>query len=274
MRRFTTAVATAIALALSAGVALTAASSAVGPDAASVGQPSGGRDQHGKFVDKGGLVLRTERLYLIYWGKAWTQPDTSAPTAEQITNAARVMLASTYMTGLAEYRGIGRGALRGSKVLSSSDPQTGFSDRDVRQFVRDQISAGTIPAPDADNQTLYGVVMPPGVKPEYAAWEGEHNTDGGDSHGLHYAWFANSGNLDRLTAIMSHEIVEAATDPEGSGFLGVPGTCSQEGWCEIADICGSTGVVDGVTVSSYWSDEAGDCIVPAPVRGEISSGRS
>ena len=274
MRRFTTARAAAIALALSAGVALTAVSSAVGPDAASVGQPLGGRDQHGKFVDKGGLVLLTERLYLVYWGKAWTQPDTLALTAEQVTTAARIILSSTYMTGLAEYRGIGRGELLGSRVLSASEPPSGFSDGDVRQFVRDQISAGTIPGPDADNQTVYGVVMPPGVKPNYADWEGAHNSDGGDGHGIHYAWFANSDRLDLLTATISHEIVEAATDPEGSGFLGVSGTCSQEGWCEIADICSFTGVVDAVTVASYWSDAAGECVVQAPVRRESSSGRS
>jgi hypothetical protein len=274
MRRYTTAVATAIALALSAGVALTAASSAVDPGAASAGQPSGGRDQHGKFVDKGGLVLRTERLYLIYWGKAWTEPDTSTPTAEQVTSAALVMLASDYMTGLAEYRGIGRGELRGSTVVSSSDPPSRFSDDDVRQFVRDHISAGTIPGPDADNQTVYGVVMPPGVEANYADWDGAHNSDGGHGHGIHYAWFANSGNLDQLTAVMSHEIVEAATDPEGSGFLGVSGTCSQDGWCEIADICSFTGVVDAITVASYWSDAAGECVVQPSVRREISSGRS
>ena len=61
---------------------------------------------------------------------------------------------------------------------------------------------------------------------------------------------------------MSHEIVEAATDPEGTGFLGVHGTCDGKGWCEIADICTSTGVVDDVAVRSYWSNQAGECIVP------------
>ena len=260
MRRSVAAITIAVAVALSGGAGLTAVSSVASEQ--SVRPPSGGLDQHRKFLDHQGLVLRTELVYLIFWGKAWTQPDTKTPTAEQVTNATRTMLASSYMAGLTEYRGIGRGQVRGSTVVSTSEPPSGFSDDEVRQFVRDQLSAGTIPGQDAENQTLYAVVMPPGVKPDYAAWEGEHNTDGDDGHGIHYAWFANHGSLDRLTAIMSHEIVEAATDPEGSGFLGVPGTCSQEGWCEIADICGLTDVVDGVTVGSFWSDVAGECVVP------------
>jgi hypothetical protein len=263
MRRSAAGIAIAIAVALSGGAGLTGAANVAGQQRAETGRlPSGGLDQQRKFIDRQGLVLRTELVYLIYWGGAWTRPDAQTPTAEQVTSATHTMLASSYMAGLAEYQGIGRGELRGSKVLSSSEPPNDFSDDDVRQLVRDQISADTIPGPDASNQTLYGVVMPPGVKPEYAAWEGAHNSDGGDGHGIHYAWFANSDSLNGLTRIMSHEIVEAATDPEGEGFLGSRGTCSQEGWCEIADICTATGVVDGVTVQSYWSDKAGECVVP------------
>ena len=261
MRRSIAAVATAIAVAVSVGSALTGRSSGAAQHGLDVGgQTSGGRDQHRKFVDRHGLVLSRELLYLIYWGSAWTYLSTT-PTADQVTSAARTMLASSYLTGLAQYRGVGRGEVRTSTVLASSEPPDGFTDDDVARFVRDQIAAGTIAGPDADNQTVYGVVMPPGVKPDHA--EGEHNTFRGHGQTIHYAWFANVGSLHALTGIMSHEIVEAATDPEGNGFIGVDGTCSQEGWCEIADVCSSAGVVDGVAVRSYWSDEAGKCIIPA-----------
>lgn len=267
MRRSIAAVATAMAVAFSGGATLSGTSSDAAHHGLDVGgQTSGGRDQHRKFVDRHGLVLSRELLYLIYWGQAWTRPGTT-PSADQVTRTVRTMLASVYMSGLAQYRGVGRGEVRGTKVLDSSEPPSGFTDDEVGQFVRDHIAAGAIPGPDAGNQTVYGVVTPPGVKPDHA--EGEHNTS--DAHGqkIHYAWFANAGSVHALTGIMSHEIVEAATDPEGDGFLGVEGTCSQEGWCEIADICRSAGVVDGVAVRSYWSDEAGKCIIPAaPVSSE------
>jgi hypothetical protein len=68
--------------------------------------------------------------------------------------------------------------VRGSRVLASSDPPSRFADERVGQFVRDQVTAGTIPGPDADNQTLYGVVMPTGVSLDRGFWEGQHNYHG------------------------------------------------------------------------------------------------
>ncbi len=263
MRRFIAAVATATAVTLS-GHAFTAAANVADNRGAGSGslQQSGGGDGRAKFVDRHGRVLRNELLYLIYWGSAWTKPSSSTPTAKLVTDAASRLIAGTYMTGLAQYRGIGRGAVRGSRVLASSEPPAVFTDEQVREFVREQLAAGAVPSPDADNQTLYVVVMPPNVKPDNAAWEGEHNYYGRRGHRIHYAWLANTGRLTQLTGIMSHEIVEAATDPEGTGFLGVHGTCDGQGWCEIADICTSRGVVDNVVVRSYWSNQAGECVVP------------
>jgi hypothetical protein len=40
--------------------------------------------------------------------------------------------------------------------------------------------------------------------------------------------------LASVTRIMSHELVESATDPEGGAVLGVARTCRQSRWCEIA----------------------------------------
>jgi hypothetical protein len=54
--------------------------------------------------------------------------------------------------GLAQYRGVGGGEVRASTVLASSEPPDAFTDDDVARFVRDQLAAGTIAGPDADNQ--------------------------------------------------------------------------------------------------------------------------
>jgi hypothetical protein len=166
------------------------------------------------------------------------------------------------MTGLNEYRGIGRGFVRGSAIITSSNPPNGFTDAQVSTFINNQIAAGTIPGPDVDNQTLYCVVMPRGISASNTSFVGEHTYFTRSGQRIRFAWITNSGNLASLTRIVSHEVVEAATDPEGSAFLGVAGTCSQGGWCEIGDICSSTSVLDGVTVQSFWSDQNGACIVP------------
>jgi hypothetical protein len=228
---------------------------------------SGPSDAQARFVDKHGRVLESPQLYLIYWGAGWQAAPT--PTAAQITDAVRTLLASAYLTGLTQYRGSGRGALRGSALVTSTELPDGFTDDLVADFVDDQLTAGTVPGPDPDHQTVYGVVLPTGVTPDSPGWNGEHNYYERSGQKIPYAWFSNAGDLAGMTRIISHELVEAATDPDGRGFLGVKGTCDGPGWCEIADICESTlSTVDGITVEAYWSDRDNDCVTPGGVAPE------
>jgi hypothetical protein len=253
-------VATGLALFVSSGVALTASTAA---DQLLDGGGAGPGAAHARFVDRHGAVLQRPQLYLIYWGTGWAPQASPAPTPGQVTAAARTILTGVYLDRLAQYRGIGRGSLRGSTVVTS-DPPAGFTDDQVEQFIDDQITAGVVPGPGADNQTVYGVVLPTGVSPKDTGHVAEHDYFKRGGQRIPYAWFSNTGNLATLTRLISHEVVEAATDPEGSGILGVQGTCAGHGWCEISDICMSTlAEVDGVAVQGYWSNRDGACIVPA-----------
>ena len=220
----------------------------------------GGAD---KYVDNGGVVLQVMQLYLVYWGANWASSPPPSPAADDITAACGTLMASAYFPGLAQYRGIGRGFLRGSAVITTSNPPSGFTDQQVAGFIDGELNSGTIPGPDIDNQTLYCVVMPAGVAASNTSFIGEHTYYTRSGQQIHFAWITNSGSLSSLTTIISHELVESATDPEGTAWLGVAGTCSQGGWCEIGDVCSSTSQLDGVTVQSYWSNQAGACTVPA-----------
>ena len=226
-----------------------------------LGGPAGGGAN--KFADNGGQMLQVVQLYLIYWGSAWSVNPPPTLTSSQITSACHTMVQGPYMPGLAEYRGLGRGFVRGSAVITSSNPPNGFSDANVSNFIDGQLNAGAIPGPDVDNETLYMVVMPKGVSASNANFIGEHTYYTRSGQRIHFAWITNSGSLGSITTIISHELVESVTDPEGSALLGVAGTCSQGGWCEIGDVCSSTASVDGVTVQSFWSNQAAQCVVPA-----------
>jgi hypothetical protein len=206
-------------------------------------------------------VIQVTQVFLIYWGSGWTANPN--PTPAQITSACANMMVSSYMTGLAQYRGVGRGFVRGSANITSSNPPNGFTDSQVSNFIDGQINAATIPGPDVDNQTLYCVIMPKGVNSSNASFIGEHTYYTRAGQRIHFAWITNNGSLSSITTILSHEVVESATDPEGSAWLGVAGTCSQGGWCEIGDVCSSTGILNGVTVQSFWSNQAAACAVPA-----------
>jgi hypothetical protein len=261
LRKLAAGAATALAVVVSAGPLL----------AASAPEPPSGS---GRFLDHHGLVLPAAQLYLIYWGSAWNRTSLPSPTADQITTATRVMMASSYMNGLAQYRGIGHGAVRESAVITSSEPPAGFTKEHVANFLATQIAAGALPGPEPANQTLYAVVMPTGIHSGEADLGGEHSYHTHRGQRIPFFWTADSGSLATATAIISHELVESVTDPEGSAFLGVAGTCTQDGWCEIADVCSATSVLDGVTVRSYWSNQAAACVIPMAETAATSASRS
>jgi hypothetical protein len=214
-----------------------------------------------RFVDRGGPILNKADVYLLYWGKSWEPTGTSYPTHDEITAAFRILIGGPYLGGLGQYRGIKPAVLRGSTVVGSSDPPRAFTDEQVGDFLDAQFDAGRVPEPDRDHRAVYVVVMPVGA---YAAGgsTGEHIYYQRHGHRIPFAWTADSDSLGNTTVSLSHELVESITDPEGSAVLGVPGTCSQDGWCEIADICPDPRIVDGVTAAPYWSNRAGACIAP------------
>ena len=223
------------------------------------------------FRDHRGLVLERMRVHLVFWGTAWLAAE--SPSADQVTAAVTRLLASGYMAGLAQYRGIRAAALQGTTSATSSDPPNPFTSRHVTDLLSQLISDHAVPEPDEVQQLLYCVIMPSGVACQDSSVIGEHSyfwywgfdlpfdPDVGKAY---YAWVTNDGSLDGVTTILSHELVESASDPEGSAVLGDPGVCSAAGWCEIGDVCqGITGSVAEVAVQAYWSQEVGRCVIPS-----------
>jgi len=257
LRKLVAGTAAILAIVVSSGPPLSAA--------AAPAPPTGS----GRFLDHHGPVLRAVQLQLIYWGSAWTGTGGLSPSPEQITTAMRTVLAGPYLSGLAQYRGIGAGVVRGSTVITASDPRDGFTYKDVTSFLDARLDGGSVPGPDRVNQTLYVVVMPTGIHSGDTDFAGEHNYYTRHHQRIHFVWTADSASLASATRIMSHEVVESVTDPEGTAILGVHGTCSPGGWCEIADICPATGVLDGIVVEAYWSNLAGGCVVPMSPNPEL-----
>jgi hypothetical protein len=216
------------------------------------------------FLDHGGPILHTAQIYLLYWGGHWPATGIYFPTPDQITAAVRTVLAGPYLSGLAQYRGIQPAVLRGSTIVTTSNPHNGFNEHGVANFLNTQLDAGVVPGPDPDNQSLYIVVMPVGISAGgyFYEFDGEHYDYQRDEQRIHVVWAADSGSLDGATRIISYELVESIIDPEGSAVRGTSSTCEQSGWCEIADVCFDTSLVNGVAVSPYWSEHAHACIAP------------
>jgi hypothetical protein len=206
------------------------------------------------------MVLSEVHVYLVFWGSAWSAAPT--PTIADVTNAVETLLASPHTSGLAQYGNIGQGRLGGRVVVTSSDPPNPFRDADIVGLLHRLIESGDLVEPEDDRQALYVVMLPPGVGFVKPGVVGEHSffmyldlTDPRlppdfEVANAHYGWVSNDGTLDSVTTVFSHELVEACTDPEGTAIQGLPGTCARDGWCEIGDVCSTTGVVDGVLPSS------------------------
>jgi hypothetical protein len=112
-------------------------------------------------------------------------------------------------------------------VISTSNPPNPFTDTDVANFITGLLNAGSLQEPDENSQILYCVIIPVGVNNATTTFIGEHSffsyqdeEDPSRFDKAHFAWITNSGSLDDLTTIFSHELVESCTDPEGSGIQG------------------------------------------------------
>jgi hypothetical protein len=232
------------------------------------------------FVDNGGRVLNQIHVWLLFWGRAWAADAT--PAASEVIAAVNAILNGQYMGGLTQYRGVARGSLGGALIVKESDPPDGFTNADVAEFVRQQMEIEAIPEPDDDPQAVYFVVPPAGVPAGIPNVVGEHSyfvyydladldlPPDLDIANAYYAWVTNDGTLDTITTIFSHELVETCTDPNGDAIQGVPGSCSQDGWCEIGDVCTWRDIRNAIMVQSYWSQTDGACILPGTAASQPS----
>jgi hypothetical protein len=180
------------------------------------------------------------------------------------------------------------GGVHLKKVRLTTAAPTTITDTAIVALLKQLASAGTIPAPSAQNaQLIYLVYFPSTTKIDDGTgailcgpdgYLGYHYADSLKGAGAFtYAVLPDcTGKLDDLTSTVSHEIIEAATDPEDGWFLDVAGTdhWSGENGQEVADLCQDDANVQegGWALQRSWSNQAamaGGCpCVPIP-SGEV-----
>jgi hypothetical protein len=220
-----------------------------------------------RLTYRGGPVLASVQVFLIFWGDAWPA-DPLAAQMQQLNDFFEYVLTSSLMDQLAEYdvQGftIGHGTRTGAIAVTTAPPST-VSDADVRHFIRDQLASNpAIPQPTPSS--LYFVFLPPGVTSGLHGSSSCVNFCGYHDHDaeVYYAVMPHpdcdgcAGGLaaiDAMTTTSSHELCEALTDP-------VPGS----GWYddsngEIGDICAwKTKQLGGYTVQLEWSNSKDACV--------------
>ncbi|GLH72695.1 hypothetical protein GETHLI_11970 [Geothrix limicola] len=223
--------------------------------------------------DGGGKKLRNATINLIFWGDAWTANPPPSPTLSEVVNDAASILAGPYQLRISQY-GATPARLGGIFVsVPGNNPPTHFQTSDVQDLITSAIAGGALPEPDEEtNDVIHCVFMPPGTNAPpnlgglhtYANWSEvsifPFDIDINDRS--HLAWVA-FGSRAFISSVFSHEVVEALSDPEGNGIQVNPTNSSN--WNEIGDVCQSTGIVNGVTVQSYWSQSDKACVIPVNI---------
>lgn len=189
------------------------------------------------YIYSGGLTIPSPTIQGVYLGSLYS--TTSASEVTTLETFLKYLVGSTFMTGLSPY-GISTGTAVTGKVLNVSLPlykttSTYLDDTVIQQYLATYIKNGTLIAPTAS--TLYCVYVEPGVAVSMQGatsivdFGGYHNyssvTIGSTTTNFAYAVLPHPGSpnptprsqgfasvLDNLTAVTSHEIAEACTDPD------------------------------------------------------------
>ncbi|MGH8860363.1 MAG: hypothetical protein ACRDVG_03860 [Jatrophihabitantaceae bacterium] len=237
---------------------------------------SGPGDGHNLTVSTdNGTILYRAQLRLIFWGKEWARPSAPVKMADVVADVQSIV-AGPYLLGLEQY-GVSRVWVDRVVDLSEEDPPNnpfdkgGITRGDHEDLVARLIDNGTVPEPEDDAPSaLYAVFLPSTVGGVALGLPGdtigEHtkflDVDWDDitDADVYVAWVGNDGTRDTVSSTFSHELVEAVTDPDGEGWQIDPS--SDFNWNEICDVCASAYRLNGVLVSSYWSQSMNACVVP------------
>ena len=252
--------------------------------------------QSSDVTDNGGTVLHAPTVGLLFWGNDWV---TGNPTYSMtsVTDALDRACKSSLMTGLAPYRdagGVGssvvataviNNAYSNNGIDTPGDPPTvlvngtdqpGFEASIVPDLIYNALIEGLFQSPLPD----IICVIPPGNTQNVnqnqdgsysitGSW-GQHwyeNPIAGWPTGFYLMWINQAQDIDSLSWIFTHELCESCSNAAGNAISVSnyqPPTSDQGDKAgEICDICQGFSVrLNGINVTSYWSDQVGTCITP------------
>jgi hypothetical protein len=241
-----------------------------------------------------GRVVEHPSYFNVFWADDWNSINQSDFNTGAINNFVTQLGASNYFNGAAQY-GVGGASLAGSHVASAcGSPGSSESFLDILGWITCEVQLPGTGVPYPDDNSIYNIWLPQGT----AVSEAGANCSGfGAYHFMsaaltvkiviivpvpviqQYAFTvlptqcANS-SFDSLTELASHEMIEAATDPNfGIGWIDLstfnfsaPSQIAKSG--EAADICEqgagaspmpSVRMNNGMMVDPYWSNSANAC---------------
>ena len=196
------------------------------------------KDGAQKLEYYGGPVLANVKVYSVMWGAS-----VDATTQKQIGDFFSNTVNSSYMDWLKEYntsvtginghagtnQTIGRGSFAGQITITPTNTATNLDDAAIQTELDQQVTKGVLPKPDAN--TLFMTYFPAGItitidgQASCQAFCAYHEGFTSQTNGnIFYGVMPDQGGacalgcgfgaaFDNLTAVSSHEMIEATTDP-------------------------------------------------------------
>ncbi len=243
-----------------------------------------------------GRVLENPSIFNVYWDDDWDDHHSGAFSTESIDNMTKGIVDSEYFDFSGQYD-VGAAEFDDSNTsggLLNPCPDTPGSTTnfiEILAFIECEVSLLPTGVPSPGGDSLYVVYLPAGTTIDNFGINKSCDSFGAYHFmgtaitllgGQQFAFAAipidcAEGSADELSELASHEIIEAATDPnvvlgwiDNSKFdITNIQPLFTEG--EAADICSSVGDVptppvrldNGVMVATYWSNADNAC-VPFP----------
>jgi hypothetical protein len=169
----------------------------------------------------GGPVLTAPKVYLVFYANNSLE--------SQLQTFAQKLAASSYWATTTSEYGVGALTIGGTIDLTEAPPTTISSD-DLQTWVKNALESGKLGTPDPEG--IYTIFFPKSTTitqpnpvsnllpaaQSCQAFDGYHDDttvpgDGGPGTVYAYAVIPTCGGIDSITATVSHEWVEASTDP-------------------------------------------------------------
>jgi hypothetical protein len=234
-----------------------------------------------RAFNMGGPVINNVHPYLVFWGNGWNTSSGPAMRADLI-NFVNNLVTSGYVSGLSEYRSsIGAGIPAAWTTDTDSSPGASFAAGDPGGLLNLGFLDFHIPDPfyHADANRLYIVIPQPGSVMNNPLEPGSPSYHAGTVFfpppffapptPAIFAAVSNNGALDEVTSELSHEIIEAISDPTLMAINVSPGSVGNS---EIADNDADqyTYRFDSVHLVQSWFSQADDAFI-VPITGQVQN---
>jgi hypothetical protein len=171
--------------------------------------------------EAGGKVLATPKVHILTY--------TGYEHTTEVTALAQMMGATSYWTATTSEYGIGPLTYDGATELVGDTPPGSITDKQVEAYINGKLAANAFGDPDPN--TVYAIFYPKGTTitlqgggplgggTSCSSFGGYHGNTLVGSKNIAFAVlptcaaFAGQSEIDGLTGALSHEIIEAVTDP-------------------------------------------------------------